>query len=360
MMTRKPFAFAALALLAAATGTYAKAPAQAHGAEIDALMGRYAGDVPGASLIVIKDGKPIVRRGFGYANLEQHTKTRPDTNYRLASVSKQFTAACILLLKQDGKLRLDDPIRKWLPELPDSDSKITVANLLTHTSGLIDYEDLIPSDRTSQINDADVLRMIAAQHRLYFAPGSAHRYSNGGYVLLGLIVERISGMDLADFMKQRIFQPLGMDHTLMYEHDRGPQVPQRAYGYSEVNGKWTRTDQDVTSATRGDGGIYSNTDDLARWDAALYTDKLLDADSRNLAFTPKDPLADPDVDYGFGWRLSGDTMWHSGESIGFRNVIIRWPAQHLTVIILSNRNHFKPYPVAVTIGELFLARQAEP
>ena len=360
MMTRKPFAFAALALLAITTAAYAKGPTQAHGAEIDALMGLYAGDVPGASLIVIKDGRPIVRRGFGYANLEQHTKTTPDTNYRLASVSKQFTAACILLLKQDGKLRLDDPIRKWLPELPDSDSKITVANLLTHTSGLIDYEDLIPSDRTSQINDADVLRMIAAQHRLYFAPGSAHRYSNGGYVLLGLIVERISGMDLADFMKQRIFQPLGMDHTLMYEHDRGPQVPQRAYGYSEVNGKWTRTDQDVTSATRGDGGIYSNIDDLARWDAALYTDKLLDADSRNLAFTPKDPLADPDVDYGFGWRLSGDTMWHSGESIGFRNVIIRWPAQHLTVIILSNRNHFKPYPVAVTIGELFLARQAEP
>ncbi len=323
-------------------------------AVVDTLMNRYAGDVPGASLLVIQDGKAVIRRGYGYANLEKHIKATPETNYRLASVSKQFTAASILLLAQDGKLKLTDPVRKWLPELPPSDSKITIENLLTHSSGLIDYESLIPSDRTTQINDDDVLRMIAAQHRLYFTPGSAHRYSNGGYVLLGLIVQRASGMDLADFMKKRIFQPLGMDHTLMYEHHRGPQVAHRAYGYSDIDGKWTQTDQDVTSATRGDGGIYSNIDDMARWDAALYSDRLLDADSRRLMFGPHDPADDPDTDYGFGWRLSGDTAWHSGESIGFRNVIIRWPKQHVTVVILSNRNHFQPYPLALTIGELFL------
>ncbi|HET7301235.1 MAG TPA: serine hydrolase domain-containing protein, partial [Oleiagrimonas sp.] len=171
---------------------HAQAPVQVHRAEIDTLMSRYMGDVAGASLLVVKDGKPIIRRGFGYANLEEHIKAGPDTNYRLASVTKQFTAACILLLKQDGKLKLTDPVRKWLPELPASDDKITIENLLTHTSGLIDYEDLIPAGRTTQINDADVLRMIASQHRLYFEPGSAHRYSNGGYVLLGLIVERAS------------------------------------------------------------------------------------------------------------------------------------------------------------------------
>jgi CubicO group peptidase (beta-lactamase class C family) len=355
-MTRKPLVLFALAWLATTVAAHAQSPVQMHRADIDTLMSRYMGKVPGASLLVVKDGKPVIRRGFGYANLEEHIKAGPETNYRLASVTKQFTAACILLLKQDGKLKLADPVRRWLPELPASDDGITIENLLAHTGGLVDYEDLIPPDRTSQINDADVLRMIASQHRLYFAPGSAHRYSNGGYVLLGLIVERISGMDLADFMKQRIFQPLGMDHTLMYEHGRGPRVPDRAYGYSESDGKWTRTDQSVTSATRGDGGIYSNIDDLAKWDAALYTDKLLDADSRKLAFTPKDPTDDPDVLYGFGWRLSGDTQWHSGESMGFRNVIIRWPEQHLTVIILSNRNEFQPYPVALTIGESFLAQ----
>jgi CubicO group peptidase (beta-lactamase class C family) len=353
-VTRKPFVLVALAWLGVATSAAAPTP-PAHRAEIDALMSRYAGDVPGASLLVVKDGKPVIRRGFGYANLEKHVEASPETDYRLASVTKQFTAACILLLKQDGKLKLTDPVRKWLPELPASDSKITIENLLAHSSGLIDYEDLIPSGRSTQINDHDVLRMIAAQHRLYFEPGSAHRYSNGGYVLLGLIVERASGMDLADFMKQRIFRPLGMDHTLMYEHHRGPQVPDRAYGYSLIHGKWTRTDQSITSATRGDGGIYSNIDDLARWDAALYSDELLDAASRRLLFTPHEPTDDPDVLYGFGWRLSGDTVWHSGESQGFRNVIVRWPQRHVTVVVLSNRNHFKPYPLALTIGELFLS-----
>jgi len=355
-MTSKRFVRFALLWLGAIVCAHAQSPVPAGRAQIDILMSRYAGDIPGASLLVVKDGKAIVRRGFGYADLEKHIKADSTTNYRLASISKQFTAACILLLKQDGKLRLEDPVRKWLPELPASDDKITVRHLLTHTSGLIDYEDLIPSDRTAQIDDNDVLRMIAAQQRLYFEPGSAHRYSNGAFVLLGLIVQRISGMDLAEFMKKRIFRPLGMEHTLMYEHGRGPEVANRAYGYNENDGKWTKTDQDVTSATRGDGGIYSSVDDLAKWDAALYTDKLLNAESRKLAFTPTEPIADPDVDYGFGWRLSGDTVWHSGESIGFRNIIIRWPKQHLAVILLSNRNEFQPYPLALTIGQLFLDR----
>ena len=354
-MMRK-LVFSTIALVGMLACMRAQSATPVNDARIDAMMSRYAGNVAGASLIVVKDGKAVVRRGFGYANLEEHTKAGPETNYRLASVSKQFTAASILLLKQDGKLRLEDPVRKWLPELPASDGKITLRNLLTHTSGLIDYEDLIPADRTAQIDDNDALRMIAAQNRLYFEPGSAHRYSNGAFVLLGLIVERVSGVGLADFMKKRIFQPLGMEHTLMYEHGRGPEVANRAYGYTEADGKWTRTDQSVTSATRGDGGIYSSVDDLAKWDAALYTDKLLNAESRKLAFTPTEPIADPDVDFGFGWRLSGDTVWHSGESIGFNNVIIRWPKQHVAVIILTNRNEFQPYPLALTIGQLFLDR----
>ena len=325
-------------------------------AEVAALMSRYSGDVPGASLLVIKDGKAVIRRSYGYADLEKRIKATPATNYRLASVTKQFTAAGILLLSQDGKLRLGDPIRKWLPELPASDAEITIHDLLDHTSGLIDYEDLVPPTTTGQISDDDVLRLIASQRRLYFTPGTVHRYSNGGFVLLGLIIQRISGMDLADFMKKRIFQPLGMDHTLLYEHHRGPQVPDRAYGYSDVNGKWVRTDQDVTSATRGDGGIYTSIDDMAKWDAALNDNRLLDAASRKAAFTSQEPLDDPDVSYGFGWRISGETVWHSGGTEGFRNVIIRWPLRHMTVIILSNRNDPQPYPTALTIGKLFLPR----
>src|SRR5579863_9371525 len=175
-MMRKRVGLLALMWLVTTVCAHAQSTEQTRRAEIDALMSRYTGQVAGASLLVVKDGKAIVRRGYGYANLEKHVKAGPETNYRLASVTKQFTAASILLLKQDGKLRLQDRVRKWLPELPAEDDKITLYNLLTHTSGLIDYEDLIPPNRTTQLNDADVLSMIASQHRLYFAPGSAHRY----------------------------------------------------------------------------------------------------------------------------------------------------------------------------------------
>ena len=326
----------------------------------DALMQRYTGDVPGASLLVIKDGKPIVRRAYGMADMEHHLSATPATNYRLASVSKQFTAAAILLLAEDGKLKLDDPVRRWLPSLPENTAAVTLRQLLTHTGGLVDYEDLIPSGTTAQVSDADVLRMLSSAPTTYFAAGSAYRYSNTGYVLLGLVVEQASGQRLQDFLARRIFQPLHMDHTLLYVHqDPAPstvRVPNRAYGYSRLDGQWTRTDQSVTSATRGDGGIYSSIDDLAKWDAALYDDRLLSDASRTLAFSPHVKVTgEPyQASYGYGWRITGDTVWHSGESIGFRNVIVRWPKQRLTVILLSNRNAPEPYRTALKIAQPFL------
>ena len=322
----------------------------------DQLMQKYQGNVPGASLLVIKDGKPLLRRGYGMANLEQHEQASPATNYRLASVSKQFTAAAILLLAEDGRLKLDDSVRHWLPSLPAMADKVTLRQLLSHTGGLIDYEDLMPASTTEQLNDNDVLRMLSATTKSYFAPGTAYRYSNSGYVLLGLVIEKASGTTLPAFLQQRIFQPLHMVHTLMYVRG-GPEVSHRAYGYSEQNGTWKRTDQDLTSATRGDGGIYSSIDDLAKWDAALYDDRLLSDASRKLAFSPHAKVVgEPyEASYGFGWRITGDTLWHSGESIGFRNVIVRWPKQHLTVILLSNRNEPEPYQTALKIAQPFLA-----
>ena len=324
------------------------------------LMQPYTGDVPGASLLVIKDGKPLLDRGYGMADLEHHVAASPATDYRLASVTKQFTAAAILLLAQDGKLKLDDSIRHWLPTLPTFTAHVTLSELLCHTGGLLDYEDLIPPDTTKQLNDNDVLRMIAATTHGYFPPGTAYRYSNTGFVLLGLVVEKASGVTLQDFLARRIFQPLHMDHTLLYVHDdtmpSKSGVPNRAYGYSETDGQWQRTDQDLTSATRGDGGIYSSIDDLAKWDAALYDDRLLSDASRKLAFSPHAKVVgEPyEASYGYGWRITGDTLWHSGESIGFRNVIVRWPKQHLTVILLSNRNDPEPYRTVLAIAEPFL------
>ncbi|AGG90479.1 serine hydrolase domain-containing protein [Rhodanobacter denitrificans] len=322
---------------------------------IDALMQRYSGDVPGASLLVLKDGKPIVRRSYGLANLEDGDKATPATNYRLASVSKQFTATAILLLAESGRLKLDDPVRRWLPSLPETTAAVTLRQLLTHTGGLVDYEDLIPPGTSGQVSDNDVLRLLSATPKTYFAPGTAYRYSNSGYVLLGLVVERASGISLPLYLRQHIFQPLHMDHTLLYERG-GPEVENRAYGYSEENGGWTRTDQSVTSATRGDGGIYSSIDDLAKWDAALYDDRLLSAASRKLAFSPHVKVTgEPyEASYGYGWRITGDTLWHSGESIGFRNVIVRWPKQRLTVILLSNRNEPEPYRTALAIAAPYL------
>lgn len=320
---------------------------------LEALMRDYRGQVPGASVLVLRDGQPLVRRGWGLADLEAGIPAGPHTNYRLASVTKQFTAAAVLLLAEDGRLSLDDPVRRWLPSLPPAADAVTLRHLLSHTSGLVDYEDVMPEGQDQQVHDADVLRLLEGQDRTCFPPGTAYRYSNSGYALLALVVERASGLDFATFLHRRIFRPLGMAGTVA--HREGVDVvAHRAWGYSLVDGAWVRTDQSPTSAVLGDGGIYSNLDDLARWDAALYDDRLLRPESLALMFSPATATDEPDVPhYGFGWRLNGDSVWHSGETIGFRNVIVRWPRQRLTVVVLTNRNDPEPYPLALAIGRLF-------
>jgi len=321
---------------------------------IDALMQAYDGQVPGASVLVLKDGQPAFRRSYGLAVVEDRSRVTPASNFRLASVSKQFTAAAILLLAEDGKLSIDDPLKKWLPSLPAVADTITLRHLLSHTSGLLDYEDLMDPADTRQVHDIDVLQLLEKHNRSYFAPGSDYRYSNSGYALLALVVGKASGSDFASFLRQRIFLPLGMTNT--YAHQEGvDDVPNRAYGYSKIDGRWQRTDQSTTSAVLGDGGIYSSIDDLAKWDAALYDERLLRRSSLQLAFSPATATSEPDVPhYGFGWRINGDALWHSGESIGFRNVIVRYPKQKLTVIVLTNRNAPEPYPLAIQIARRWL------
>ena len=341
-------------------GTYYDVPVTAPespmpDAAIERLMQRYEGDVPGATLLVMHDGEAKVHRGFGRSDLERQVEAGPATNYRLASVSKQFTAAAILLLAQEGRLSIDDRVRKWLPTLPPATDAITLRHLLTHTSGVLDYEDLMAEPYAGQIRDAGVLALLEREDRLQFPAGRAYRYSNSGYALLALVAERASGMTFPEVLRTRIFLPLGMHDTLAFV-EGGPSVSNRAWGYSNVDGQWARTDQSSTSAVLGDGGIYSNTHDLARWDAALVDDRLLSDDARALAFGKQVEVTGEDHQayYGFGWRISGDTVWHSGETIGFRNVIVRWPKQRLTVILLSNRNEPAPYQTALAIGALFL------
>ena len=334
--------------------------------EVDARLAPYTGDVPGAALLVIRDGEALVRRGVGLADVEAGTPITPATNFRLASLSKQFTAAAVLLLAEDGRLRLDDPVRRWLPELPANADGVTLHHLLRHPSGLHDYEDILAADFEGQVHDADVPCLLASGQPCpadaadaaapYFPPGTAYRYSNSAYALLALVVEKASGLSYPDVLHARIFAPLGMAHTLAFVD--GVNAPaRRAFGHSGRTDGWTRTDQSTTSAVLGDGGIYSSIDDLARWDAALYDDRLLSDASRALAFSPQTSTSTGEADvaaYGYGWRLDDGLMWHSGETMGFRNVILRWPGERLTVILLSNRNHPEPYRDARAIGEAFL------
>ena len=316
-------------------------------------MRAYQGAVPGAGVAVLREGVILHRCAYGFADLENRVAATSATNYRLASITKQFTAAAILLLAEDGRLSVDDSVRGWLPSLPDAADEMIIRHLLTHTSGLVDFEDAIPEGATAQLHDADVLRLLEAENRRYFRPGARYRYSNSGYALLALIVERASGEDFASFLRERIFLPLDMHATVAFEAGRSA-VANRAFGYSATPQPWVRTDQSLTSATLGDGGIYSSIDELAKWDAALGGDRLLRPASLHHAFRPATLTDDPSVEYGFGWRVTGETRWHSGETTGFRNVIVRYLEQRLTVIVLTNRDDPEPYPTALAIAESFL------
>jgi CubicO group peptidase (beta-lactamase class C family) len=326
--------------------------------DIDALFADYTGPaVPGASVVVIRDGRVILRRAYGMADLERHVAASPETVYRLASVSKQFTAMAIMLLAQGGKIRYDQPIREILPEIPVGAQGVTVRHLLNHTSGLPDYEDLIPDSQTTQVSDRDVLALLAHKDTLYFSPGSEYRYSNSGYVLLGLIVERISRLSFAEFLRARIFAPLGMRASVAHV-DGIDTVPHRAYGYSPDGAGFKATDQSVTSATLGDGGIYTNVDDLVHWDQALYGETLVDAVTLRLATTPPPLPGGAETQYGFGWFVDAyrrERRWrHTGETSGFRNAIQRFPGRRFTVIVLTNRNGGEPSGVAERIADALL------
>ncbi len=320
---------------------------------VDSLFTAYGGTtVPGASVVVISDGRVAARRAYGMADLERRVAATPESDYRLASVSKQFTAMAVMLLVKDGKVRYDQAVREFLPELPAAARAVTVRHLLNHTSGLVDYEDLVPESRTVQLDDRDVLGLLAARDSVYFPAGSQYRYSNSGYVLLGLIVARVSGLSFPEFLRTRIFQPLGMRASVAHV-EGADTVPRRAYGYSPRGGTFVPTDQSVTSATLGDGGIYTNVDDMVRWDQALYGDTAL------VDVAPQLPGGD-DTQYAFGWFVDhyrGEKRWrHTGETSGFRNAIQRFPHRRLTIIVLTNRSSGEPGAIVERIADRLLFR----
>jgi len=323
-------------------------------ASLDALFHDYAGAVPGASAILLRDGAAIAALAFGLADLEQSTPASTATNYRLASVSKQFTAMAVLLLIADGRLALDNALARFFAPSPPRWNHVTIRHLLAHTAGLLDYEDLIPPGATAQLRDWDVLDLVRPRDGGYHAPGAAFRYSNTGYCLLALIVEKVADQLFASFLRERIFTPLGMAGTVAYEAGIS-DVPRRAYGYSLRGQSWTLTDQSLTSATLGDGGIYSSVADLARWDAALATGRLLPPRLLAHMFAPQ-TITPESLAYGFGWYLRESRIaYHTGETIGFRTAIVRRLDTWLTAIVLANRSEAAP----LALAEALLAQASQ-
>ena len=329
---------------------------------------------PGLAVLVRLNGRTLFKRGYGKRDLRSGAPINARSNFRLASCTKQFTALAVMLLAHDGRVRLDERLTDILPEFPAYGRTITIRNLLNHTSGLVAYEDLMdkmyagkPCQEIPQISDAGVFDLMAQQTATKFPPGSAWEYSNSGYCVLARVVEKASGVSFADFLRQRIFVPLKMHATVAYEYGKDG-VRARAYGYTKDAGSWLETDQSPTSATLGDGGIYSSLDDLGKWDDALRHFTLLSETEMRQALTP---VASPEgfhpspegpggapIRYGFGWFLDPyrghARMWHHGGSIGFRTIIERFPAHRLTIVILANRTDLDPSALALKVADLYL------
>ena len=249
---------------------------------------------PGFAVLIRYGGRNSYQRTEGLRNLRTKTKIDERTNFRLASFTKQFTAMAIMLLVHDGKLRYDETLAEIFSDFPVYGKPITVRNLLNHASGLPDYEDLMDAAEKvkgptwspeKQIQDDEVLALLKQEKSGKFAPGTSWSYSNSGYVVLGLIVAKVSGKHYREFLRERIFAPLKMNHTIIFQKGKNA-VANRAFGHSKENNALKETDQSSTSATLGDGGIYSNLEDLAKWDDALRNHTLLGKKEMQPALTP--------------------------------------------------------------------------
>jgi len=382
-MARK-LIIAMVMLVASAIGTDAQAPEMAIEKQIDAVFsGVTFPDAPGLAVLVRMNGQTVFERGYGVREFRSKAKIDEHTNFRLASFTKQFTAMAIMLLVHDGKLRYDETLAELFPDFPAYGKTITVRNLLNHTSGLPDYEDLMDAAEKAkdplwspekQIQDAEVLELLKKEKSGKFAPGTSWSYSNSGYVMLGLIVAKASGKPYAEFLRERIFAPLMMNQTIVYQKGKN-EVTNRAFGHSKEDGVFKETDQSSTSATLGDGGVYSNLEDLVKWDDALRNHTLLrekefqpalapvklnDGSEPHWPLEPNDDNLHPGkpVSYGFGWFLDPyeghQRMWHTGNTMGFRTVIERFTeAGSLTVIILSNRTDLDPEKLALQVASSY-------
>lgn len=295
---------------------------------------------PGAAVIAVNDGQVVFRKGYGMANLELGVQIEPDMIFRIGSITKQFTAVSVLMLMEQGKLSLSDEITKFLPDYPTQGHKITVEHLLTHTSGIKSYTGL-PEWRPLWRKDLKMTELIDLfkNKPLEFAPGAGWNYNNSAFVLLGAIIEKVSGQSYADFVEKNIFAPLGMKQS--FYDNTARVIPRRAAGYSRGQGGFVNAEYLSMSHPHAAGSLMSTVDDLAKWDAALYTEKLVKQESLKKAWTPFVLNDGKATKYGYGWgvtTLEGERMiTHGGGINGFTCDAARLPDSKVYVAILTNR-----------------------
>ncbi len=322
---------------------------------IDQLMTKLyqRGQFNGA-ILVAKQGKVLYRGAFGKANIQTGVDFTLETPSDIGSLTKQFTAMAIMILAQQKKLSYDDPVAKYIPELSRSSqlSQITLRQLLTHTSGIPDYGDLGIDD--AGLDQNGLITALLRKQNLLGKPGLEYRYSNPGYVLLAIVVERVSGKTFGSFLDQEIFKPVGMSNTFVYGSS-AQKTARAAIGYNQFGG----VDDSWPTAIPGDGGIYSTVNDLFKWDQALYTDQLVPHYVLSEAFTPGKVQCGTTT-YGFGWNIveeNGDRyVWHQGSRAGFRAFIERRLTDRVTVIILTNRGNSKRQDMNAAIQNILAGK----
>ncbi|MFY9551089.1 MAG: serine hydrolase domain-containing protein, partial [Thermoanaerobaculia bacterium] len=359
--------FPAIVLALAALGLAPTPDAADPTAKVDALFKDYdRSDSPGCALGVYRDGRILYTRGYGMANLELAAAVTPQTVFDIGSTSKQFTAFAIQLLARDGKLSLDDDIRRWVPEIPDYGKQVTIRHLLHHTGGLRDYivlfelQGVLVEDLTG---DADVLEVMAAQKAPNFSPGEEHLYSNTGYFLLSVVVKRASGKSLRDFAAERIFGPLGMRHTQFNDlHTR--IIPNRATGYSKAEDGGFGIDMSDWEQT-GDGSVLTTVEDLQRWDQNFYEPvvgdaKLIEAMQQTGVLNSGKKLAYASALYLAAYR-GLPTVSHGGSWAGYRAQLLRFPRQRFSVACLCNNGGAaNPSRLAYQVAEVYLGDLMKP
>lgn len=363
-MYKLPTVCVAAVLLPASAAFAASGTAPDLGLQIDRMLSAtYQPDAPGVTVIVVKDGKTLLRKGYGMADLAQKRLLAPDTVMRIGSLTKQFTATAILMLVDEGKIKLDDDITVYLPDYLAGNKKITIENLLTHTSGIVSYTSK-PDYRSNMPVDRTVKQMINGfkNDPLEFEPGSHFHYNNSGYFLLGAIIENVSGKTYDKFVEERIFVPLGMTRTAYEGHERS-KAP-RAVGYSRGEQGFAPSVPISMTQPYAAGSLVSTVGDLARWDAAVSSGKLLKAATWQRAFTPYILSDGKSTGYGYAWEtgkfLGLPMNGHSGGINGFNTYALRLPTEKVYVAVLSNADSGLPMAddiamraAAIAIGKPF-------